>query len=142
MNQKFFITASFILFSSIVNAASDVNLSSPEEVLAGFIECFETADLTCVLTRCRGIDYFHMGNAQSIFYKITKKVTFGSTEVEEWNSMGIARAAKLGDVVLDVEQIAFVHEGKTSMHEGTYSYTFRKEGNNWYLIARSTWIIN
>jgi hypothetical protein len=129
--SKILLTLIFLLPASAL-ASDSVDLSTPEATLKGYLKCFETADVKCVLKRYYGISSFRINQASTVKYRITKKIVYGPHEVDAWNSKGIVPKSEIGDVQLQVQE-TFLN------HTGMYSYNFRKVHGNWYIISHSAW---
>ena len=129
--RKLFIIIS-VLITSFANAKEEIDLSSPEATLSGYIACFKTANVKCVLKRYHGKNNLQINEAHSTKYKIVKKIVYSSKEVESWNSKGIVPASEVGDIELQVQQ-------EFLGYKGMWSYNFRKINSNWYIISHSAW---
>ena len=88
-----------------VVAEAQLDLSSPEATLAGYIESIRQGDVEGVLARYHNTKEFYLPGPMSIEnYEIVKKIIFRTKEVQEWNEQEIIPAAKAGDVQLDVRE--------------------------------------
>jgi hypothetical protein len=121
------------LLAWMVSAKEQLDLSSPEATLAGYIESLRQGDVEGVLARYHGTKDFYLPGPLTIEdYEIVTKITFGKKEVQEWNGQKIIPAAKVGDVQLDVKQL----RGDDSQ---MYSYFLREITGKWKLIAHYGW---
>ena len=126
-------TVVLCLVWSAALANGQLDLSSPEATLAGYIESLRHGNVEGVLARYHNADQFYLPSPLPIEnYEIVNKIILGNKEVQEWNRKRIIPAAKLGDVQLDVrERVA----GRDQM----FSYNFRKIDGRWKLISHSAW---
>jgi hypothetical protein len=99
--------------------------------LAGYIESLREGDLAGVLERYHGTTDFYLPHPIPIKeYKIVKKITYGTKEVEDWNQKGVVPPAELGDVELQVRETI---DGK----EQIFFYNLRRVRGSWKIIAHS-----
>lgn len=121
------------LLCSAAVANDQLDLSSPEATLAGYIESLRHGNVEGVLARYHNVDQFRLpGRLRIEKYEIVNKIIFGNKEVEEWNGKGIIPSAKVGDVQLDVRESI---DGRDQM----FSYNFRKIDGSWKLICHFAW---
>ena len=125
--MRIYLILSFSLIS-LAYASDDIDLSTPESTLKGYIKCLEKGSESCVLKHLYDSKRFYIKEPSKISYKITKKIIYGAPETESWHSKGIIPATKIGDIELNVEQ---EHWGKKNM----YFYIMRKYDNKWYIIS-------
>ena len=116
--------------AGLVAANDDIDMSSPEATLAGYIDSLRSGNASGVLERYEGRGFYIHEPSSIQEYKVVKKIIYGVQEIEAWGDA--TPEVKLGDVEFQVSQI---EDGAEYM----YSYWFRNSRNTWKMYSHVRW---
>ena len=106
-----------------------LDLTTPENTLAGYIEALRSGDSEGVQQHYLGGGFKLKRSIPIQSYEIEEKKVYGQREVNAWVALP---AAKIGDVELTV------HQNEPNRSD-TYTYLLRNQNGEWKIFSHARW---